>query len=297
MSKLKLRGVMPPMITPFKENGDVDYNGFASNMEKWNDTGMSGYLVLGSNSETAYLNEDEKLELIKIAASTRKPGKNLLVGSGMESLRETVTLTNKAAKLGCDAALVLTPSYYNANMTSEAMISFFTQLADNSDIPVLIYNVPKFTHINIKADAVSVLSKHPNIIGMKDSTGDVPQMATWKRIVPEDFNLLVGTASAWFPALTLGVEGAILALANSNPNECVKVQEMFDSGDWKEARDIYQRMFPVNSAVTATYGIAGLKYVCDKLGYVGGAVRNPLLPLKEDAKAAIDEILRKALVI
>lgn len=297
MAMLQLKGVMPPMITPFKENGDVDYKSFVANMDKWNDTGMSGYLVLGSNSETSYLNEEEKLELIKLAVSTRKPGKNLMVGSGMESLRETISLTNKAAKLGVDAALVLTPSYYNANMTSEAMINFFTQLADNSDIPILIYNVPKFTHINIKADAVAVLSKHPNIIGMKDSSGDVPQMATWKRIVPEDFNLLVGTASAWYPALTLGVKGAVLALANSNPNECVQVQESFECGDWNKARDIYQRMFPVNGAVTATYGIAGLKYVCDKLGYAGGYVRSPLLPLKENEKAAIDEILKKAQVI
>ncbi len=297
MSKIKLKGVMPPMITPFKENGDVDYEGFVSNIEKWNETGMSGYLVLGSNSETVYLSEKEKLELVRLAVKTKKEGRYLLVGSGMESLRETIELTNKAGEIGADAALILTPNYYNTAMTSEALINYFTKVADNTNIPILIYNVPKFTHINIKADAIEKLSRHPNIIGMKDSSGDMPQMATWKRIVPEDFNLFVGTASAWFPALALGVEGAILALANSNPNECVKVQELFEKGKWEEARELYQRVFPVNTAVTGTYGIPGLKYVCDKLGYTGGYPRTPLLPIKEEGKTALDEILEKAHVI
>lgn len=297
MGKIQLKGVMPPMITPFKEHGDVDYEGFVANIKKWNETGMTGYLVLGSNSETVYLSEEEKLELVRLAAENKKEDKFLLVGSGMESLRETIKLTNEAAKLGAQVALVLTPNYYNAAMTSEALINYFTQLADNSDIPILIYNVPKFTHINIKPDAVAELSRHPNIIGMKDSSGDMPQMATWKRIVPEDFNLLVGTASAWFPALALGVKGSILALANCNPNECVEVQDLFDKGNWEEARELYQRMFPVNGAVTGAYGIPGLKYVCDKLGYVGGNVRTPLMPVKESAKAELDEILKKAQII
>lgn len=295
MAKLQLKGVFPPMITPFKENGDVDFDGFVSNVQKWNEDKLAGYLVLGSNSETVYLNEKEKLELIRLTVENKKPGRHVIVGSGMESLRETIELTNKAAKLGVDSALVLTPFYYGNSMTSEALIKYFTQLADNSDIPILIYNVPKFTHVNIKADAVAALSKHPNIIGMKDSLGDVPQLATFKRIVPEDFNLLVGTASAWFPALTLGIKAAILALANSNPNECAYVQESFDNGNWEESRAVYQRVFPINTVVTATYGIAGLKYACDKLGYTGGFVRSPLLPIRDADKKAIDEIIEKAL--
>ena len=215
----------------------------------------------------------------------------------MESLRETVRFTNLAAKLGVHAALVLTPFYYGGKMTSEALINYFSKLADNSDIPILIYNVPKFTHINIKSDAVEVLSRHPNIIGMKDSLGDVPQLATFKRIIPDDFNLLVGTASAWYPALTLDIKAGILALANCNPNECAKVKEEFDKGNWENAREVYQRIFPINTAVTGTYGIAGLKYACDLLGYKGGSVRSPLLPLKEEEKKGIEEVLKNALVL
>ena len=281
------------MITPFKENGDIDYDSFETNIHNWNKSKLAGYLVLGSNSETAYLSEEEKVELIKITVSNTKPGRHILVGSGMESLRETIRFTNKAARLGVHAALVLTPFYYGGKMTSEALINYFTNLADNSDIPVLIYNVPKFTHINIKADAVKTLSKHPNIVGMKDSLGDVPQLVTFKRIIPDDFNLIVGTASAWFPALTLGINAGILALANCNPNECVEIKKEFDKGNWEKAKEIYQRVFPINIAVTGTYGIAGLKYACDLLGYKGGYVRNPLLPLREEEKYEIEEVVKK----
>ncbi|NLN47982.1 MAG: dihydrodipicolinate synthase family protein [Clostridiales bacterium] len=297
MRKLQFQGIFPPMITPFKENGDVDYDAFESNIIKWNEDRLDGYLVLGSNSETVYLTEEEKMQLIKVTVSVAKPGRHILVGSGMESLKETVRLTNAAAALGVHAALVLTPFYYGGKMTNEALINYFTKLADNSDIPILIYNVPKFTHINIKAEVVEILSRHPNIIGMKDSLGDVPQLATFKRIVPEDFNLLVGTASAWFPALTLGIKGGILALANCNPNECAEVKRAFDDGDWERAKEIYQRVFPINTAVTGTYGIAGLKYACDLHGYKGGAVRIPLLPLSDEQKKEIEAILGKAFTL
>ena len=154
-------------------------------------------------------------------------------------------------------------------MDSNALIDYFTQVADHVDIPVLLYNVPKFTHVNIEADAVQKLASHPNILGMKDSSGNVLQLATYKRVTPDSFNVMVGTAGAWYPALTLGIKAGVHALANCCPDECVKIQELFDGGEWEGARDLYQRMFPVNGAVTGTYGIAGLKYGCDLMGYKG----------------------------
>lgn len=294
MADMKIKGVIPPMITPFKENGDVDYQLHAENLEKWNKDNLAGYLVLGSNSETVYLNEDEKLELIKITVETAKKDRIILAGTGMESTRETIKLTNKAAKLGAHAALILTPFYYGGKMNDEALINYFTDVADNVDIPVLIYNVTKFTHINISVNAVEKLSRHPNIIGMKDSSGDVPQLVKFQSVIPESFNLMVGTASAWYPALTLGIKAAIMALANCAPNECALVQEEFERGNVEEAREIYTRVFPVNQAVTGTFGIAGLKYACSLLGYQGGFVRKPLLELKEEEKEKIKQILAKA---
>ena len=285
------------MITPFTENGDVDYDSHIQNMERWNEDNLAGYLVLGSTSEAAYLNETEKIKLIELTVKLAKKDRIILAGTGMESARETIALTNKAADSGAQAALILTPSYYHARMNDEAQISFFTHVADNVKIPILIYNVTIFTNINISANAVSVLSRHPNIIGMKDSNGNVPQLVNFRNVVADDFNLLVGSAMAWYPALGLGIKGGIFALANCAPNECTQVQTAFDENELEEARTTYLRMFPVDAAVTAQFGIAGLKYACRLMGYHGGFVRNPLLPLKEDEKEKIKGILREANLI
>ena len=290
----KLKGVIPPMITPFKANGDVDYDGFASNIQKWNNDKMAGYLVIGSNSETVYLSEEEKLQLVKLTVENAAPGRHVMAGTGLESARETITFTNKCAKLGAHSALVLTPFYYGSAMSSKALIRYFTEVADNSDIPVLIYNVSKFTHVNIQADAIAQLSKHPNIVGMKDSNGDVPQLATFLRVADPSFQVMTGTFGAWFPALALGVTGIISAMANCSPNEIAQVQELFDAGKLDESRDLYQRFFPVNAAVTGAFGVPGLKYATDYTGYTGGHVRNPLMDSSDDDKAALSAILQKA---
>ena len=295
MSYKKIHGVLPPMITPFKQNGDVDYDAFASNVRKWNESNLAGYLVIGSNSETAFLNEEEKLELVKLTKENAAEGRQILVGSGLDSVRETIKLTNKCAKYGADAALVLTPHYYSDAMQSANLVRFFTEVADNSDIPILIYNVSKFTHVNIPADALATLSKHPNIVGMKDSNGNVPQLATFLRVADPSFQVMTGTFGAWYPALAMGITGIISAMANCCPDPIVKVQELFDAGKYDEAFALYQKWFPVNAAVTGKYGIQGLKYASDKCGYTGGFVRNPLIDSTEKEKAELDAILAKAM--
>lgn len=295
MAYFEIKGAIPPMATPFKKDGGVDYDKFVANIEKYNNYDLAGYLVLGSNSETPFLNEEEKLELVRLAVKHAAKGKIIMVGTGLESTEETIKLTNKAADLGAHCALLLTPNYYGGAMGDEAQIAYFTRVADESKIPILIYNVTKFTHINISPAAVSTLSKHPNIIGMKDSSGDIPQLVSFMtKGYDKEFNLMVGTASAWFPALCIGVKGAVMALANCNPGECVDMQKLYDEGKFEEALALYKRMFPVNSAVTGQFGVSGLKYAMDKLGFEGGEVRPPLLPLNDTKKAAIDEILKKA---
>jgi len=285
------------MITPFRAKGELDTKAFVSNIEKWNKDKLAGYLVIGSNSETVYLSEKEKLELVKLTVEHAKKDRLVMAGSGLESARETIKLTNKCAKLGAHCALVLTPFYYSSSMDSKAMIRFFTEVADNSDIPVLIYNVTKFTHVNIGADAVAELSRHKNIVGMKDSNGDVPQLATFLRVADPKFQIMPGTYSAWYPALAMGLSATISAMANCCPNEIAETQELFEKGKTKESFALYQRMFPVNAAVTGTFGIAGLKYACDYLGYSGAHVRNPLADLsdaqKEQLRAIIDKALKK----
>jgi 4-hydroxy-2-oxoglutarate aldolase len=288
---MQLTGVFPPMVTPFKENGDVDFAAFVRNIDRWNNDALSGYVVLGSNSETAFLSYDEKLKLIELAVQTARPDRLVIAGTGVESVRETIRLTNKAAELGVPVALVLTPHYYGEAMTDEALIRFFTEVAEKSDIPILIYNVPKFTHVNISVHAVKLLSQHPKIVGMKDSTGDVAQLEMFKKNVPERFNLIVGTASAWLPALRLGIRAGIHALANCAPNQCSDVQRLFLAGQTAEAEELQRTLLPVNTAVTATYGVAGLKYATTLAGYEGGTVRIPLVPLSENQRRDLKEIM------
>lgn len=291
MATLNITGVFPPMVTPFNENGDVDYDAFVRNIERWNRDRLGGYVVLGSNSETAFLSYDEKLKLIELTVQAAPKDRLVIVGTGVESLRETIRLTNEAARLGAHAALVLTPHYYGDAMTDEALIHFFIDVAEKSDIPILIYNVPKFTHVNISVNAVKVLSQNPTIIGMKDSKGDVAQLEALKKNVPEHFNLIVGTASAWLPALRLGVRAGIHALANCAPNPCSEVQQLFTSGKLDAAEELQQRIVPVNTAVTATYGVAGLKYATTLAGYEGGFVRRPLLPLNEQQQRDVRKLM------
>jgi 4-hydroxy-2-oxoglutarate aldolase len=288
---LKFKGVIPPMITPFNQKGDVDYGAFAFNIEKWNETKLAGYLVLGSNSEAAYLSEDEKIKSIEITVEKAEKDRVILAGTGMESERETIRLTNIAADIGAHAALILTPNYYLSEMNANAIANFFTNVADNVKIPILLYNVPKFTHLNIQDGALKKLATHKNIIGMKDSTGDIMQLVRFQNITKnEDFQILTGTASAWFPALTLGVQAGIFALANCNPSELAEVQELYENGEIDKAQELYRKLSVLNTTVTASYGVPGLKYACDILGYKGMFPRSPLLPLSEEKKRDIERI-------
>ena len=292
----KIKGVIPPMITPFKENGAVDYDAFASNIQKWNSDKIALYLVVGSNSETCYLSEDEKLQLVKLTVENTIPGRPVMAGTGVESAVETIKLTNKCAKLGADSALVLTPHYYGSYMTTKAFVKYYTAVADASDIPIYIYNVSKFTGVNILPEAVAELSAHPNIWGMKDSNGDVPQLATLLRVVDPNFQVMVGSFSVWYPALAMGVEGIVSAMANCCPNPIAEVQELFEAEKYDESLGLYQKFFPVNSAVTGAFGIPGLKFAADYCGYTGGYVRNPLSDSNEEDKKKLTAILQKAQV-
>jgi 4-hydroxy-2-oxoglutarate aldolase len=281
------------MLTPFKAEGQLDIESHLFNMERWNATPLSGYLVLGSNSEAAYLTESEKLFLIEKTAEVVPEDRLLIAGTGMESTQETISLTQKAAERGAKAALILTPFYYLGNMTDDALTQHFLKIADAVEIPVLIYNVPKFTHINVSNHLLTALKDHPNIIGMKDSAGNIGQLIQYQSILNEDFNLLVGTASLWYPALTLGIKGGIMALANIFPDECYQIQSLVNQGNWHEAEKLYRILYPVNQAITATYGVAGLKYAADLLGYKGGHVRSPLRTLNDTQKKAIKEIIHQ----
>ena len=293
MKSSELRGIFPPITTPFID-GRLACDKLAANIERWNKTGLAGYVAFGSNGEYNYLSEPEKLEVVRTVAGAAAPGMKIIAGTGCESTWETIHLTNACARLGAHAALVVTPHYYGGRMNEAALLKHFTAVADAADIPVLIYNVTKFTHIQVSLGLVAQLSRHPNVIGIKDSNGNVSFLGEMLNCVDSDFSVLVGTAGALFGALSLGCAGGVLALANVAPEACVRILDLAGKGDFAEAARNQKRMLPVNTAVTATYGVPGLKAALDMLGYFGGDPRSPLLPASEKEKAEIREILVRA---
>ena len=296
MATIDLSGIFPPIPTPFI-NGKVAYNKLESNIEKWSKTGLKGFVVLGSNGEYVYLSEQEKRDVVEAVVQSSPADMLIIVGSGCESTLETLRLTEDCAKMGAHAALVITPSYYGGKMNEAALINHYTVVADGSPIPIVLYSVPKFTHLNLTADIVSILSKHPNIIGIKESSGDINLLGEFLNNVDEAFHVLVGAAGVLYGALTIGCSGGIVALANVAPENCVEIFELVKETKFEKAKELQLRMIPVNKTVTSTYGISGLKAAMDMLGYFGGDPRLPLLPLSEVEKSEIKEILDRAALL
>jgi 4-hydroxy-2-oxoglutarate aldolase len=285
---MKLNGVMPPITTPFQD-GKIALDKLRMNFQKWNKTGLSGYLVLGSNGEAIYLNEKEKIKVVKVSRESIPSSKIMMVGTGMESTQETILFTNRAAKMGADCALVVTPSYFKGSMKPQILYDHFIAVAESSQIGILIYNVPQFTGINLDPEVVAKLSEHPNIIGIKDSSGNIGQLSEIIHLSKKGFSVFVGSAPVFFPALCVGAVGGILAVANVVPQECVRIQNLFNKEKMNEARTLQYQITPLAKAVTTKYGIGGLKMAMDLAGYFGG---NPRAPLKKPGKEVEEELKR-----
>jgi 4-hydroxy-2-oxoglutarate aldolase len=285
---MKPSGVMPPITTPFQD-GKLAPDKLKKNFQKWNKTGLSGYLVLGSNGEAVYLNEKEKMRVIEASRESIPKSRIMMVGTGMESTQETIRFTNDAAKLGADCALVVTPSYFKGSMRPQILYDHFIAVAESSRIGILIYNVPQFTGINLEPELVAKLSEHSNIIGIKDSSGNIGQLSEIIHLSKKGFAVFVGSAPVFFPALCVGAAGGILAVANAVPQECVRIRNLFSNGKMNEARVLQNELTPLAKAVTTKYGIGGLKMAMDLSGYFGG---NPRSPLRRPGREVEEELRR-----
>ena len=280
---MNLSGVYPPIATPFADD-EIDYTGLRRNVGRWMATGLRGLLALGSNGEAAFLDEDESERIVATVRADVPRDRVLLAGAGRQSTRATIAAVKRAAGAGADAVLVLTPFYFKARMTHEALVDHYRAVADASPVPVLLYNFTSVTGLNMSLETVAALSAHPNIIGMKDSNGDVAQVAGIVARVPADFTLLVGSAGTLYPSLLAGAAGAIVAVANVVPDVCVRLFELARAGRHDEARRLQERLTPLALAVTREFGVAGLKAAMEIAGYVGGSVRGPLRPVGTDER-------------
>ncbi len=285
-----LHGVIPPLTTPFL-NGEVALEKLKANIVKFNATGLSGYLVLGSNGESVFLSEEERVRVLQAAREVIPENMLYMAGTGLESTRETIRFTNQAADAGADCALVVTPCYFKARMTPSALKTHFLQVAEEARIPILLYNVPQFTGLNMNPGFVAELSEHPNILGIKDSSGNIGQLSEIIRMSVSEFAVFVGSAPVFFPALCMGARGGILAAANVIPELLVGIRRLFMEGRYDEARDLQQKVNPLCQWVTAGQGIGGLKVAMDAVGYFGGDVRLPLVLPSDEARNELKGML------
>ena len=290
----RLKGIFPPIPTPFDQNGDILYDKLTRNLEAWADQPLSGVVMPGSNSEAPFLEHGERIKIWKKCLAILGPaGKMLIAGTGVETTKETLELTKKAADLGAEAALVLPPCYYTPQMTPDVLWTHYLELAENSPIDILLYNVPQFSGVDFPLETIITLASHPKIVGIKDSSNNILKMSTLLAKRP-GFKVFAGTGGTFLPYLSIGCTGGIMGLANIAAKALNQISMDFKAGKMEEARDRQLNLVEINTAVTSGFGVPGLKYAMDQLGLFGGFPRRPLLPLNESQKKEIDGLIRRA---
>jgi len=288
--KHSFKGIFAALTTPFIQ-GNISPEKFKENIQKYNAFDLSGYVVCGSSGESVYLTDEESEKLVQTAKETASSEKKIIVGTARESTKITLEFTNRMAAFNIDAALIRTPSYFKSKMDHEALKKHYLTIADNSKVPVIIYNIPQYTGVSVDHQLIVRLSSHPNIVGIKDSSGNLAFVSELIPKVPPDFSILLGAGSIILSGLIMGVSGGILRLADVAPAKCAELYKLFLEGKMDEARRLQLELIPLNKAIIQTFGISGCKYALDLLGYFGGLPRLPLLPLDEKGKEEIKNIL------
>ncbi|CAH3185308.1 unnamed protein product [Porites evermanni] len=290
-SSLDLSGIFPPIVTPFQENEDISYDKLTENFNKWKDVPFRGYVVQGSNGEYAYMKAEEKIALVQKVRELAPKDKLILAGSGCEEQQTWISEIHnderkdphQKNKLRTFSKFKLTHDYEN----------YLTNVADNSPIPVILYSVPANTGIDLPAECIIKLSAHSNIIGLKDSGGDITKIGyVIHKTASRNFQVLAGSASFLFPSYCLGAVGGVCALANVLGRQVCQLHELYKQGKMEDAKLLQHKLIQPNTAVTKTFGVPGLKKSMEFFGYYGGPTRSPLLPLKDAQIAQLREIFK-----
>ncbi|MDO8794054.1 MAG: dihydrodipicolinate synthase family protein [Vicinamibacterales bacterium] len=274
---IQFSGLFTPVVTPFV-SGSPDEAGLLGNIRHWMGTRLRGIVVLGSAGEAAHLEDHEADRLLEVARSAVPRDRVLMAGTGRDGTKATIEATRRAAKFGVDAVLVRTPGFFKGQMTPDAFVRHYHEVADASPVPVLLYNVQAYTGVSLTPATVERLAVHPNIVGIKESGGDIGQIAEVVNRTPDDFVVLAGSATTFLPALCVGAAGGILAVAGLVPELCHRLMALVSEGRLAEARALQRRLNPLARSVGTTYGVPGLKAALDLMGLAGGAPRQPLAP-------------------
>lgn len=288
---LDLSGIFPPIPTPFFDDEGIDFKAIEKNMAKWNKYNLRGIVVQGSNGEYVSLSHKERIRVVVEVKKLMKANRLLIAGSGCEGTFETIQLSKSMLKAGADAVLVVTPSYYKNSLIEDALYIHFWKIAQAiKPAPMIVYNMPANTGIDMSANLIIQLAKVPNIIGVKDSGGNIQKMAIIKNAAPSHFQILAGSAGFLLPALSIGAVGGICAFANACPQYCIDVFEKFKKGDYRSAQRIQLKIAEPNFAVTGSFGVPSMKKAMEWFGYAGGRCRYPLTPLSVQEKQKLAKI-------
>ena len=294
---LNLRGVFAPVVTTFGNRDEtVDLDAFATNLRAYTAAGLTGAVVCGSTGEAALLDEEERRSLIERARQELSGDAMLIVGTGAESTRQCIQRCRVAKEYGAHAVLVVAPHYYASAMTPPALEAHYRRVADESPLPVLLYNIPKYMHFALEPDLVARLSAHENIVGMKDSAGDLARLAGYVQSQRDDFTVLTGHGGSFHEALELGVRGGILAVALFAAELTLDIYERHGADDRDASAESQRAATPLASEIVGRMGVAGVKAALDRVGLRGGRVRAPLLPLGPEDEARVDALLRDSRV-
>jgi 4-hydroxy-2-oxoglutarate aldolase len=292
---IDLNGIYPPVPTFFDEDEALDLATLREHIRRLRQSGITRFVALGSNGEAVHLDPDERRAVIATIREAAGAEGQVVAGAGTDSTHGTVALCRLAAEAGANAALVLPPHYYRDRMTKAAIAAHFHAVADESPLPVVIYNMPaNAAGLDVDAETAIALSLHPNISGIKDSSGNIAKMAEIAAGAREGFRVLAGSAGFLLPALVVGAVGAVAALANVAPRECLRLRALFEEGNLDEARALQARLVAPNTAVTSGFGVAGLKAALHFVAHYGGNPRRPLAPLDEGERVRLRAILAEA---
>jgi 4-hydroxy-2-oxoglutarate aldolase len=290
-NRKKLSGVFAPVVTPFRSEG-LALDDLRFNLKILNETDLKGYLALGSNAEFRSLNDKEQIQILEVFAE-EKGDKVVMVGTGCESSQQTIEKSKIVSEMGFDYVSVLTPCYFAKQINGDVLKSHYERIAGSIDIPILLYNAPGFTGgIRIPAPTVLELSRHPNIVGMKDSSPEGPAKLLSQLDPKEDFHVLAGSANFFYPCLHLGIPGGVISLTNALPDPCCELYRLFTEGQYDRARDLHFKLSRLNQAVSGSWGVAGVKAAMDMMGFKGGPPRHPLKVVTDE----VAEDIRRQIV-
>jgi len=293
IDSMQLTGVYAPLPTPFADDDRLDPARLRGALEWWVASPLAGFVVLGSNGEAVLMDDDECDRVVDVARAIVPPHRPLIAGTGRESTRATIRATKRAAELGADAVLVRTPGFFKSQMTGDVFLRHYMAVADASPVPVLLYNFPAVTGVNLLPATVGRLAEHQISLGLKESGNDIGHIADLVSNTPSQFSILAGSGSIFLAALCAGVSGGILALGALLPDPCVRLFELARDQRYDEARALQRRLLPIARLISSGYGVPGLKAALRIVGCDVGKPRLPLEPIPAMAVAVLKEALTR----